>query len=167
MRKSATAAIMNRRGEILLQLRSDVPIWVMPGGGIESGETPVKAVMREVLEETGLKAKASYCVGSYDSSCLFYSDRTDVFMCKAIGRLRKNAESLQLQFFKQEKLPKPMLSFHRERIADAFSGKKNVKKAQAIRLRQLLRDTGFSPLLAIRFLAFACREIVPLQKIFK
>lgn len=29
--------------------------WVMPGGHIKQGETPAKAVVREVFEETGIK----------------------------------------------------------------------------------------------------------------
>jgi len=32
--------------------------WVMPGGGIKSGETPEKAATREAKEETGVRCRA-------------------------------------------------------------------------------------------------------------
>ena len=32
--------------------------WTLPGGGLEAGETPAEAAVREVWEETGLRVKA-------------------------------------------------------------------------------------------------------------
>jgi len=32
--------------------------WVCPGGGVKKGETPEKAAVREVSEETGIKCRA-------------------------------------------------------------------------------------------------------------
>ncbi|MBT0995651.1 NUDIX domain-containing protein [Cellulomonas sp. DKR-3] len=47
--------------EVLLvraSIRSDVPgTWWLPGGGVEFGESPERAVVREVAEETGLTAR--------------------------------------------------------------------------------------------------------------
>jgi ADP-ribose pyrophosphatase YjhB (NUDIX family) len=49
--------------EILLvqaSVRSDVPgTWWLPGGGLEPGESPESAVVREVQEETGLVARVA------------------------------------------------------------------------------------------------------------
>ena len=50
--------LMNPRGELFVGQRrdSEAPAWQMPQGGIDSGETPEAAGLRELLEETGIPA---------------------------------------------------------------------------------------------------------------
>ena len=48
------AVIANEAGEVLLQRRTDVPLWGLPAGALELGETAVEALEREVAEETAL-----------------------------------------------------------------------------------------------------------------
>jgi len=50
---------------ILLVKRRDIPIWVLPGGGLEKEETPEQAVIREVFEETGFHVEIARKVGEY------------------------------------------------------------------------------------------------------
>lgn len=56
--ETARAIITNPHGEILLALRSDRTVlpglWELPGGKLDPGESDAQAVVREVLEETGL-----------------------------------------------------------------------------------------------------------------
>lgn len=55
--------VTNAKGEILLAKRNQPELkyehgkWEFPGGGIKPNETPEKALIREVWEETGLKVK--------------------------------------------------------------------------------------------------------------
>ncbi|WP_312881750.1 NUDIX domain-containing protein [Actinomadura alba] len=62
-KRAAVAIVTNPAGEVLLQLRDDIPgiahpgRWGFPGGGLEPGEDPDTAVRREVLEETGVKVE--------------------------------------------------------------------------------------------------------------
>jgi len=50
---------VNATGQILMQLRDDIPTiadpgcWVVPGGVVDPGETPEDGARRELLEETG------------------------------------------------------------------------------------------------------------------
>lgn len=57
MQRVAAYAIVLAAGRLLLtQLSEDTPApgrWVLPGGGVDHGEAPLDAVVREVYEETG------------------------------------------------------------------------------------------------------------------
>jgi ADP-ribose pyrophosphatase YjhB (NUDIX family) len=53
----ARIVIENAAGEILLQHRSDLDLWGLPGGNAEPGEDLTSVVTREVLEETGLSVR--------------------------------------------------------------------------------------------------------------
>lgn len=61
----AAYAVVERRGKILLThwRRGHLHGWTLPGGGLESGEDPRAAVVREVMEETGLEAKVGKLLG--------------------------------------------------------------------------------------------------------
>jgi 8-oxo-dGTP diphosphatase len=58
--RGAVAIITNRRGELLLHLRDDLPTiawpahWSLLGGGCDPGEAPATAIVRELDEEAGL-----------------------------------------------------------------------------------------------------------------
>lgn len=61
----AAYAVIERRGKILLThwRRGHLHGWTLPGGGLEAGEDPKDAVVREVLEETGLNARVGKLLG--------------------------------------------------------------------------------------------------------
>lgn len=61
----AAYAVVERRGKILLThwRRGHLHGWTLPGGGLESGEDPRIAVVREVMEETGLEARVGKLLG--------------------------------------------------------------------------------------------------------
>ena len=54
---TATAVLHNARGQVLLVHHNKFGRWMCPGGHVEPGELPDEAVLREVLEETGLRAR--------------------------------------------------------------------------------------------------------------
>lgn len=61
----AAYAVVERRGRLLLThwRRGHMHGWTLPGGGLEDGEDPRDAVVREVLEETGLDARVGRLLG--------------------------------------------------------------------------------------------------------
>jgi ADP-ribose pyrophosphatase YjhB (NUDIX family) len=58
VQRVAAYAVIVRNDQILLSRLADVlspnPTWTLPGGGLDHGEDPRVAVVREVQEETGL-----------------------------------------------------------------------------------------------------------------
>ena len=61
------AVIKDERGRLLLIKRGHEPgagLWSLPGGRIEPGETDAEALVREMLEETGLTVEPGRLIGS-------------------------------------------------------------------------------------------------------
>ncbi|HEV2842266.1 MAG TPA: RNA pyrophosphohydrolase [Chthoniobacterales bacterium] len=62
-RPAVAAILQDRSGRILICERTDTPgAWQFPQGGMEAGETPIAALIREVLEEISLPRDA-YSIG--------------------------------------------------------------------------------------------------------
>ena len=88
----AFAIIFDENERVLLSHRRDIDAWNLPGGGVESGETPVEAVIREVTEETGLEVAVDRLVGVYTNTRR--DDIVFTFVCHVTGgALRLTEES--------------------------------------------------------------------------
>ena len=66
-RVAAYGLVIRNQKLLLCRLSKDFPIqagfWTLPGGGIEFGEDPEEAMIREVYEETGLRVQAKGVAG--------------------------------------------------------------------------------------------------------
>ncbi len=132
IRPGASAVIFDGGGEILLERRADNGFWGLPGGGVDVGESVEQAVLREVLEETGLQVRIMRLVGVYSDPrryCILKYPNgevvqhvTSLFECARVGGdLRFSHESTDLRYFDRNKLPDNTLVAHRIRIEDALS----------------------------------------------
>jgi len=53
-------------GRILALERADIPgAWQLPQGGLEKGEEPFEAILREIAEETGIPPGSLTLAGQY------------------------------------------------------------------------------------------------------
>jgi 8-oxo-dGTP pyrophosphatase MutT (NUDIX family) len=125
------AVILNHDDEILMQLRSDFGLWGIPGGLLEPGEDPAEAVMREILEETGLHVTPQRIVGVYGGKdhLITYPNGDQVavtsitFLCHVTGGevCMDQDETIGLHWYAFDALPENMLPHHRERIVHAMT----------------------------------------------
>jgi ADP-ribose pyrophosphatase YjhB (NUDIX family) len=61
----AAGAVFDANGRVLLVRQSYLPGWRLPGGGVEHGEPPERAVRRELAEEVGLSGGETSLFGLY------------------------------------------------------------------------------------------------------
>ncbi|HEY66520.1 MAG TPA: NUDIX domain-containing protein [Caldilineae bacterium] len=118
-RYTVVQAVVMRDGQVLLVKRTDPRVWELPGGGIEEGETPSEAIIREVVEETGLQVRIERELGTYQRLG-FRPHDSIVFVCTPIGgTLAHGDEAVDAQFFPTDRLPWGLLPWYREVIRDA------------------------------------------------
>lgn len=129
IRPGVSAVILDRRGRLLLQQRSDGGQWGLPGGAVEIGESVANAIVREVKEETGLTVRPRRIVGVYSDPAFQVVKYPDgniwhyvsvCFECTRLsGELTTCDETLALDYFPLGRLPSTLLPNHRIRIRDA------------------------------------------------
>ncbi len=61
----AFGVLKTKNGLVLVKHAYGARKWSLPGGGVEPGETPEKAVIREFLEETGIEVKITSKIGVF------------------------------------------------------------------------------------------------------
>ena len=121
---SAAAFIINSEGEILLVERGIEPgkgKWALPSGFIEIDETPEKACLRELKEETGLEGKIIRLIGCYSQKSLMYKNVLIVgYLVDVKGTPCPGSDSLSTEYFSPSRLPQIAFPSHCQIIKDGL-----------------------------------------------
>jgi ADP-ribose pyrophosphatase YjhB (NUDIX family) len=140
--------------KILLIKRRDIPVWVLPGGGMEMSETPQDATIREVQEETGLLVKIVRQIAQYEPVNKL-TQISHVFECEVIsGQQQIGSETKSIQYFPIDSLPKHLAPPFPGWIKDALSFRKEIirNKIEGVSYWILIKLLILHPILVIRFL---------------
>jgi 8-oxo-dGTP pyrophosphatase MutT (NUDIX family) len=108
------------RKEVFLVFRTDYPVWVLSGGGIEPGESPEKSAIREAFEETGFETRVVRQVGKY-----IYANKSGyLFEGRYVsGDYKPEFKGNIGRWFPTNKLPLDITSSTRQKIYDAIHHK--------------------------------------------
>ena len=113
------AALVHEGKLLLVQETLDQGRWTLPGGWADVNETPSRAAVRELYEETGYRGRAVKLIGVWDrerqghTPALPYSIYKLCFLCELTGGAAKSShETGASAFFAADALP-PNLSISR------------------------------------------------------
>lgn len=155
MRKGAVAVVFDDQKEnVLFVKRRDVPIWVLPGGGIDPGESPDVAAVREVQEESGLEVQVVRKVAVYTPTGRLTSE-THLFECCVVGgQAGVSHETMDVGFFPVDCYPPPVFEIHNAWLKDACANRPEVmvKPVAGLEWRDLLWMVTRHPVLSARYL---------------
>jgi ADP-ribose pyrophosphatase YjhB (NUDIX family) len=139
--------------KVLLIQRRDVDIFVLPGGGIDPDELPETAVIREILEESGLKTEVIRLVAEY-TPVNRLAKHTYLFETKVIsGELTTGEETRSLGFFPLNDLPRNFFHIHKDFLHDALLNRSDViyKKLTQVNYWELFKYLLRHPFILIRY----------------
>lgn len=100
--------------------------WTTPGGRVEMGESPVAALKRETVEESGYEIEVGELIGVYSKT--YVDDLVLSFEGRVISRSSwtANEEISEVKWFHRSELPDEMSLVVSTRIQDAFERARGV-----------------------------------------
>jgi 8-oxo-dGTP diphosphatase len=139
---------------VLLVKRRDIPVWVLPGGGLDLNESPEEGVLREVEEECGCKVSIVRKIAEY-LPVNNLTQKTHFFECSIIeGSPKANEEAKEVLFFPLNDLPKKLAPPFPLWIQDALKTEEKliVKPTEGVTYLILIKLLIRHPILIIRYL---------------
>lgn len=127
---AAIGIILNdKQTEVVLVKRRDVPVWVLPGGGIEPIETPEEAVKREIHEETGYQVYILRKCAEY-TPINRLAAFTSVYICRIqSGQMVLSNEVSEIAFHPIQKLPSTFFPLHARWLQEALTHQNLIQRS--------------------------------------
>ncbi|HET7803069.1 MAG TPA: NUDIX domain-containing protein [Pseudolabrys sp.] len=120
----ARAMVIDGAGRIFLVKHSYVDGWHLPGGGVETGETFLDALARELAEEGSIRLGTSpRLFGIYFNKRASRRDHVALFIVRDFlqdSDPRPNREIVAHGFFPPDALPEDTVRGTRARVAEVF-----------------------------------------------
>lgn len=122
----ARAMVIDGAGRIFLIKHTYVHGWHLPGGGVETGETLLEALTRELAEEGNIQLGAAPQLYSvYFNRRTSRRDHVALFIVRDFrqdGNPKPNHEIAEHAFFPIDALPEDASRATRARVAEVFGG---------------------------------------------
>jgi 8-oxo-dGTP diphosphatase len=131
MFQTALALIQNEAREYLLVKHAYDSRWYSaPGGGVEAGESPQMAVIRELREELGVEIALKYLVGMYEVNWGSRATLVYLFACEIIhGEIRINQEIESSAWFTPEQMPEHVNPLGKYLVEDVINKSRGVTRS--------------------------------------
>jgi len=128
MKELAVNVAVIQDNKILLTQREDFETWILPGGGVELGESLAQAAIRETKEETGLDVELTRLVGIYSRLGNLLGGHIVLFTGRPIGGEIKcqAGETIAVEWFPFDQIPSPLSLGHKRRISDVMLGAEGI-----------------------------------------
>jgi ADP-ribose pyrophosphatase YjhB (NUDIX family) len=118
--------VIDSGGRVLLLRHTYVPGWHLPGGGVETGETMLGALTRELREEGNIELTGAPVLhGVYFNRQASRRDHVALFVVRDFrrnGEHKPNYEIAECAFFARDALPDGTTKGTRARIIEVFEG---------------------------------------------
>ncbi|MEK4441497.1 MULTISPECIES: NUDIX hydrolase [Niallia] len=130
--------VINDKGQVLLTKRKDFPIWDLPGGRWEKGETLEDCAIRETEEETGYLIQIKRKIGEYFQPQ--FNDMQYLFLGELKGGkpIEEGPETEKVAWVNIRHLPLHMVPNRRKQIKNYLQNKNHVVK-QSITVSPIIR----------------------------
>ena len=139
--------------EVLLVRRKDIPVWVLPGGGIEPNESLAQATLRELQEETGYLVKIKKKVGEFHPKNKL-TKLTHLYECEIVGGSpTETSETTGIGFFHIDHLPQLMPPPYQEWIKEAAKQPKKpiIQKTESVTYSILIEKLVRHPVMVCKY----------------